>query len=77
MTVLTQELETYNTHRDKLLATAEGMFVLIHGSEVIGTYAAEQDAIAEGYRQLGNVPFLVKKVLTVEPTPSFVSNVAL
>jgi len=77
LTVLTQELETYNTQREKLLATAEGKFVLIHGSEVIGTYAAEQDAIAEGYRKLGNVPFLVKKVLAVEPTPSFVSNVAL
>ena len=71
---LATELKTYEQHRDKLLGTAEGKFVLIHGTEVVGVYEAQMDAIAEGYKQLGNVPFLVKQIVKVEIPLNFSSH---
>jgi hypothetical protein len=72
--VLEVELKTYEQHRDELLGTAKGKFVLIHGEEIIGTYESQMDAIAEGYRRFGNVPFLVKQIVEIEIPASFVSN---
>ena len=73
-TMLATELKTYEQHRNALLGTAEGKFVLIHGTEVAGVYDTKMDAIAEGYRRFGNVPFLVKQVIKVEVPLQFVSN---
>jgi len=72
--MLATELKTYEQHRNALLGTAEGKFVLIHGTEVAGVYDTKMDAIAEGYRRFGNVPFLVKQVIKVEVPLQFVSN---
>jgi len=74
MTVLQTELETYASRKSDLLAEARGKYVLIHGGEVVGTYDTEGDAISQGYRQFGNVPFLVKEVVEVEQPATFVSN---
>ena len=71
---LANELETYEKNLESLLAAHEGKFVLIHGNEVLGTFDSQSDAIAWGYRELGNVPFLVKQVVKVETPLSFVSN---
>jgi hypothetical protein len=71
---LRKELETYESHRVELLATAENEFVLIHGADIMGTFETEVDAIKHGYRELGNVPFLVKKIVRVEHPENFVSN---
>jgi len=72
--VLAIELETYSAKRDELLGEAEGRYVLIHENSVEGVYDTEHDAIVEGYRRLGNVPFLVKRVVAVEVPARFVSN---
>jgi hypothetical protein len=72
--VLETELKTYEQHRDHLLETAEGKFVLIRNDQVIGVYDAKMDAIAQGYQQCGNVPFLVKQILKVEMPQNFTSN---
>lgn len=72
--VLATELNTYEQHRDELLETAEGKFVLIHGTEVAGMYEAQMDAINEGYWRFGNVPFLVKHILKVEVPLNFSSH---
>ena len=56
------------------LIDAEGKFVLIKGEELAGVYDSQEDAIREGYRQFGNVPFLVKKVLKIETPQRFVSG---
>jgi hypothetical protein len=74
MAVLATELQTYEQHRDELLSTAEGKFALIHGSEVVGAYESQMDAITEGYKRFGNVPFLVKQVLKVEIPLNFSSH---
>lgn len=72
--VLDIELKIYEQHRDHLLGTAEGKFVLIRNDQVIGVYDSKMDAIAQGYRQFGNVPFLVKQIVRIEIPLDFVSN---
>jgi hypothetical protein len=63
---LEKELATY---RDKLptLKEHEGKFVLIHDEEIVDFFSTYEDAIKAGYQQFKLGPFLVKRVLTVEP----------
>lgn len=72
--VLDTEVETYERHRDHLLGSAEGKFVLIRGTEIVGVYDSKMDAIAQGYLRFGNVPFLVKQIVKIEAPQNFVSN---
>ena len=72
--ILDAELKTYEKNRDQLLGTAEGKFVLIQNSQVVGIYDSKMDAIAMGYQQFGNVPFLVKQIVKVEAPQNFTSN---
>ena len=72
--VLEIELKTYEQHRDQLLGTAEGKFVLIRNDQVIRVYDSKMDAIAQGYEQFGNVPFLVKQITKIEVPQNFISN---
>ncbi|MBI2368245.1 MAG: hypothetical protein HYV01_24995 [Deltaproteobacteria bacterium] len=72
--VLDAEIKTYEQQRDNLLGTSEGKFVLIRGSQVVGVFDSKMDAIAAGYQQFGNVPFLVKQVVKIETPQNFVSN---
>lgn len=64
--ILSAAITTYEQNRDDLLNTAEGKFVLIHDSHVMGLYESKMDAIADGYERFGNVPFLVKQVVNAE-----------
>lgn len=72
--ILDAELKTYEENRDQLLGTAEGKFVLIQNNQVVGIYDSKMDAIAMGYQQFGNVPFLVKQIVKVEAPQNFTSN---
>jgi len=72
---LSREQETYERHREQLLGDALGKFVLIHGEEIIATYDTERDAINEGYRRFGNVPFFVKRVAAIDEPANFLSPV--
>jgi hypothetical protein len=72
--VLSKELKTYEANLENLLGSHEGKFVLIYGDKVLGTFDSQMDAITWGYRELGNVPFLVKQVVKVDVPLSFVSN---
>ncbi len=72
--ILDSEMKTYEGNRDQLLAKAEGKFVLIRNDQVVGIYESKMDAIGQGYRQFGNVPFLVKQIVRVETPQNFVSN---
>ena len=72
--ILAVEMKTYTENLDALLGAHEGKFVLIYGDKVLGTFDSNMDAIAWGYRELGNVPFLVKQVIKVEEPLNFVSN---
>ncbi len=72
---LDKELTTYSARLTDLLVTSEGKFVIIHDDDVLGTFDTQMDAIATGYRELGNVAFLVKQIARIETPLSFVSNV--
>jgi hypothetical protein len=72
--VLDPELATYEQHRSELLDAHAGQWVLIRGQEIAGTFDTQNDAIADGYRRFGNVPFLVKQILAVETPEFFTSN---
>jgi len=72
--LLKTELKTFEEHREELLGRASGDFALVHNSEVVGTYKSKEDAITEGYRRFGNVPFLVKQILAVDTSEDFTSN---
>ena len=71
--VLDEELKTYAAHREELLATARGMFVLVKGGQVVDVFASREDALKRGYEEYGNEPFLVKEVGEVE-VPSYLTS---
>jgi len=71
---LSQELEVYEAHRAELLAASPGKFVLIHGDDIVGVFDTKRDAIDDGYRQFGNVAFLVKEISPVDVPVNFVSS---
>ena len=73
-TLLDAELQTYEKNRKSLLGSAEGKFVLIKGDQIVGVYESKMDAINQGYRQLGHVPFLVKQVLKIETPLNLMSS---
>ena len=56
------------TYREKLpeLSKHEGRYVLIHGTDVVDTFASYEDALRQGYRQFGLQPFLVKQIQSSE-----------
>ncbi len=72
--MLEVELKTYEENKERLLTQASAKFVLIRGSEVAGTFAAQEDAVSEGYRRWGNVPFLVKQIVAVDTPLNFLSG---
>jgi hypothetical protein len=61
--VLATELATFNANKDRLLAESNGKFALVIEAEIVGTYVSERDALDEGYRRIGNKPFLVKRIV--------------
>ena len=73
-TLLDAELQTYERNRESLLGSAQGKFVLIKGDQIVGVYESKMDAINQGYRQLGHVPFLVKQVLEIESPLNLMST---
>ncbi|MSR56445.1 MAG: hypothetical protein EXS05_02085 [Planctomycetaceae bacterium] len=61
------ELATYEQRKDELVAQNAGKFVLIHGTEVLGTCDTYEDAVKSGYEKCGlSKPFLVKQICAVE-----------
>jgi len=62
---LEKELETYKSKLPELKGN-EGKFVLIHGTQVAGTFTSYEDAIKGGYAQFKLKPFLVKPIRAME-----------
>jgi hypothetical protein len=62
---LEKELETLKRELPNLLAQ-QGQFVVISGDQIIGVYAAYQDALKAGYEKCELKPFLVKKIEAIE-----------
>jgi len=72
--LLEQELATYQAQKNNLVGKARGKFVLIKGDEVVGIFDTRLDAVRQGYKQFGNVPFLTKEIVEVEIPLNFTSK---
>jgi hypothetical protein len=72
--ILEKELQTYEAQKSELLGKSKGKFVLIKDDQVIDVFDTNMDAIRQGYKRFGNVPFLVKEVVEVEIPQDFTSN---
>jgi len=69
---LQKEIETYNRELPKLLdQQQQGKFVVISGNDVVGIYESYADALKVAYDKKGLVPFLVKKIQSVEQAQFF------
>lgn len=71
---LDTEVATYEKHKEELLGKSRGKFVLIKGEQILGTFDSQADAVNQGYKQLGIVPFLVKQIQEFESPLHFVSG---
>jgi hypothetical protein len=69
--VLEKEAETYERHREELLAKHEGKYVLIYGEQVQGIFDTPMDAVRSGYQRFGHVPIFVKEIERVETPVTF------
>lgn len=73
---LEKELETFEKLKPELLAQ-EGKFAVIFAGELLGVFSAYEDALKRGYEKCGVKPFLVKKILSVEPINYFSRDLAV
>ncbi len=64
------ELKTFEKLKPQLLAD-EGKFAVISGEELLGIYSSYDDALKIGYEKCKLQPFLVKKILGMEPVNFF------
>ncbi len=62
--MLEQEILFYNTHLKELVTSDLGKYVLIKNNELIGKFNTFDDALSEGARRFGLVPFLIRQIQT-------------
>ena len=72
-TVLRPELDFFERHRLELLERAAGKYALVKGSELIGVFETELDAVRTGYQCFGNDAFLVRHILEADVPLKFTS----
>jgi hypothetical protein len=66
-----KELEYYKANKEELLKHHENQFAVIKGNSLLGAYTTEQEAYEAGLKELGNVPFLIKRVTKEEEVVRF------
>ena len=59
---LAAEYRTYEANVAQWAEEHDGDFVLIRGTDVVGFYETNEQALSEGYQRFGIVPFFVKQV---------------
>jgi len=69
--VFEKELEYYKANKEELLKHHENQYVVIQDSRLIGAYTTEQQAYEAGLREVGNEPFLIKRVTMEEEIVRF------
>ena len=73
---LKEEYDAYQVHKEELVAKHNGKFVLIKGREIIDIFSSYDDALKEGIKRFGNVPFLINGIQSEEEVNFFFSNIA-
>ena len=59
---LAEESRTYEANVEQWAEEHAGEFVLIRGTEVVGFFETNEQALSEGYSRFGVAPFFVKQV---------------
>ena len=72
--VLEEEYEVFDHHRTELLAKGEHKFVLIKGHVIVDVFVSYEDALKEGLKRFGNVPFLIKEIQREEEVNFFYTH---
>ena len=63
---LEKELEFFKSQYKELISHYENQFVLIKRSRLLGSFTTDSEAYEAGLEQVGNKPFLIKKVIKGE-----------
>lgn len=74
VSLLKQELKTYEENKAELVKNNNGKYVLIKGKEIVKIFSTDEEAVTFGIKKFGNVPFLVKKIQEVEQTQYYTSS---
>ncbi len=61
------ELKFFDQKRKELLAHHQGKFALIKEQALIDVFDSAEAAFVTGVQRFGNVPFLVKQILSEDP----------
>ena len=64
---LEREQAFFAENKDNLLEHHEGKFALIYGSELVGVWDSKENAYVNGIERLGNVSFLIKRIVAEDP----------
>jgi len=72
--VLEREYKTFKEHRAELLARGEGKFALIKGETIVEVFASYEDALKEGLKRFGDVPFLLQEIQREEDVNFFYTH---
>ena len=56
------DFEFFESQLPELLKTHKGQFVLIKDKAIHGYYNSMEDALKDGYKQFGNVDFLIQEI---------------
>jgi hypothetical protein len=67
------EEETFQQHKQQLLATDEGRWVLIKGREIAGVFDTEREAFEAGYKLFELAGFMIQQILVRDIPVSQVS----
>jgi len=63
---LQTELKFFEQHRLELFRENPGKYALVKGTQLLGTFESELDAVGAGFRTIGNEPFLVKQIVEAD-----------
>jgi len=58
--MLDEEIKYFDEHWEEWEAAHPGKYVLIKATTLLGFYDSAEDAVMEGLRRLGRVPFLAR-----------------
>jgi hypothetical protein len=72
--MLEKEQNIFEQKLPELLKNHLGKFVLIKGEQVVGTYAAIDDALNIGYEKFKSEPFFVRQILAIQQPLNFANN---
>jgi hypothetical protein len=65
--ILQRELAVYKAHKEAFIEHGHaGKFVVIKGDEVFDIFRTYEDALRQGLKKYGNVPFLIKEISQFE-----------